>query len=251
MKENNEINILTSVFPNEEYADKLTAKYNAMMQSKNSKTIIYECQENDMTYIYNVTYDKERLKEILEKLKKYSYVTVGKVQISGELTKWPATKKNIEKRIVRNMNSKDKIYPETIVHNKENGCDFVTYEYSYEKLPDLYHYLDIIVNNKSVINYTGLFGYENERLNMFYSMAHQDQLVIEKILNYIDSPQLVNHDTDTIIKVTDPDYDFKGLNELYKETLECLKFKLCEIKQNVNNHDVISGLSLQKKKTNK
>ena len=98
MKENNEINIITSVFPSEEYADKLTAKYNAMMQSKNSKTIIYECQENDMTYIYNVTYDKERLKEILEKLKKYSYVTVGKVQISGELTKWPATKKNIEKR---------------------------------------------------------------------------------------------------------------------------------------------------------
>ena len=189
------------------------------------------------------------MKEILEKLKKYSYVTVGKVQISGELTKWPTTKKNIEKRIVRNMNSKDKIYPETIVHHKENGCDFVTYECSYEKLPDLYHYLDIIVNNKSIINYTGLFGYENERLNMFYSMAHQDQLVIEKILNYIDSPQLVNHDTDTIIKAPNPDYDYKGLNELYKETLECLNFKLIAVKKYLNNQEAISGITLQRKRT--
>lgn len=216
--------------------------------NENNKKIIYERQENDAVYTYNVIYDKEKLEEILEKLKKYKYITVGKAQMSGEVTKWAATKKNIENRIVRHMNSKDKIYPETIVHHKENGCDFVTYEYSYEKLPDLYHYLDIIVNDKSVINYTGLFGYETGRLNIFYAMAHQEQLVVEKILNYINSPQLVNHDTDTIIKVTDSDYDYKGLNELYKETLECFNFKLLAVKKYVDNQEVITGLSLQKKR---
>ena len=249
MNENTKKNILTTVFASKEDVDKLSAAVINRRQPEDSKPIIYERQENDAIYIYNVTYDKKRLKEILEKLKKYIYVSVGKAQISGEVTKWPATKKNLENRIVRHMNSKDKIiYPETIVHHTENGDDFVTYEYSFEKLPDLYHYIDIIINNKSVINYTGLFGYETGTLNMFYAMNHQEQLVVEKILNYIDSPQLVNHDTDTIIKVTDSDYDYKGLNELYKETLECFNFKLFAVKKYVDNQEVITGLSLQKKR---
>lgn len=246
-------NILTSAFANKEAADQLTDEVIKRRQLEDIKPIIYERQENDAVYTYNVIYDKEKLEEILEKLKKYKYITVGKGQMSGEVTKWPATKKTIEKRVVDlfylSPNSlNDTLHPETIVHHTENGNDFVTYEYSFEELPDLYHYIDIIVNNKSVIDYTGLFGYETGTLNIFYAMDHQDQLVVEKILNYIDSPQLVNHDTDTIIKVTDLDYDYKGLNELYKEALECFKFKLIAVKKYIDNQETISGLVLQKKR---
>lgn len=253
MNENTKKYIPISVFASKEDADKLSAALINRRQLENIKPIIYERQENDAVYTYNVTYNKEKLKEILEKLKKYRYITVDKGEMSGEVTKWPATKKTIEKRVVdlfylspNRLNYT--LHPETIVHHTENGSDFVTYEYSFEELPDLYHYIDIIVNNKSVIDYTGLFGYETGTLNIFYAMDNHDQLVVEKILNYIDSPQLVNHDTDTIIKVTDLDYDYKGLNELYKEALECFKFKLIAVKKYIDNQETISGLVLQKKR---
>ena len=43
-------------------------------------------------------------------------------------------------------------------------------------------------------------------------------------------------------------YGYKGLNELYKETLECFKFNLVAIKEYLDNQEIVSGLLLQKKK---
>lgn len=215
--------------------------------------MVYEEKKDKAVYFYNVTYDKEKLQEILEKLKKYSYVLIGTGQIAGEITKWPATKKNIEKRVINLCGSSSELsnytlYPETIVHHTENNNDFVTYEYSFEKLPDLYHYIDIIINNKSVRDYVGLFGQGKGILNMFFSQVHKEQRVLEGILNYINSPELVNHYSKNNTETSDQKYDYKGLNELYRQTLECFKFNLCAIKEYLDNQEVISGLLLQRKK---
>ena len=222
MNVNNTKNILTSVFANEEEADKLSAAVIERRQLEDIKPIIYERQENDAVYTYNVIYDKEKLEEILEKLKKYKYITVGKGKMSGKVTKWPATKKTIEKRVAYNFSlsfsskiSNHTLIPETIVHHTENGNDFVTYKYYFEKLPDLYFYIDLIINDKAAIEYYGIFGYPVKGIPELNSRENNRCLAVKEILNYIDSPELVNHDTDTIIKVPNPDYDYKGLNKMF------------------------------------
>lgn len=215
--------------------------------------MIYEEKKDNAVYFYNVTYDKEKLKKILVKLEKYGYTSRNKGQIAGNITRWPATKKNIQKRVTSffyatHRDSNDKLHPETIVHHTENDCDYITYEYSFKKLPDIYHYIDIIVNNKDVMNYIDLFGYATGKLNIFYALAHKEQLILEEILNYINSEELTNHDSENIAKIRKQEYDYKGLNELYKETLECFNFKLIAIKEYVDDQKIISGLSLQRKK---
>lgn len=215
--------------------------------------MIYEEKKDKIVYIYDVTYDKEKLKEILEKLEKYSYILIGNGFMGGSITRWPATKKNIQKRVssifyLRYWNSKNILLPETIVHHTENNSNYVTYEYSFEKLPDLYAYIDIIINNRNIMNYADSFEYGTRDLNMNYMFTHRDQLVLEGLLNYINSQELVNHNLKNSLEINNEKYDYKGLNELYKETLECFKFKLIAIKEYLDNQEIVSGLLLQKKK---
>ncbi len=49
---------------------------------------------------YSVDYDREMLKEILKKLKKYEYVKISQAQIAGDITNWPATEKIIKKELL-------------------------------------------------------------------------------------------------------------------------------------------------------
>ena len=215
--------------------------------------MIYEEKKGDIVHIYNVTYDEEKLKRILEELKKYSYISVTEENIAGGITRWPATKKNIQKRVSsifysRYWNSKKTLLPETIILHIENNFDYVSYKYSFEKFPDLYSYIDIIVNNRNIMNFADSFGYGSGDLTMNYMFTHSDQLVLEGLLNYINSPELVNHNSKNDTEISNQKYDYKGLNELYKETLECISFQLIAIKEFVDNQEVISGLSLQRKK---
>ena len=202
---------------------------------------------------YSVDYNKEKLKDILEKLKDYSYVTIGHCQVAGDITKWPATERSIKKRVISFFNSAKRhesatLIPETIVHHTENNCDYVTYDYSCIKLPDLYAYIDLIINDRSIMNYTGLFGKVTEEktgtLNMFYAAAHQDQLVLEGILDYVNSPELTNHSSINDEK----EYNYKGLNDLYKEALECFNFNLIAIKEFLKEPEPVNVLSLKLKK---
>lgn len=207
--------------------------------------MIYEEKKDKIVYIYDVTYDKEKLKDILEKLKKYSYTLIRKENMCGSITRWPTTKKNIQKRVSSNFysrywNSENILLPETIIRHTENDFDYVTYEYLFEKLPDLYSYIDIVINNRNIMKYADSFGYGMGNLTMNYMFTHRDQLVLEGLLNYINSQELVNHNLEN--------YDYKGLNELYKETLECFKFNLVAIKEYLDNQEIVSGLLLQKKK---
>ena len=98
------------------------------------------------------------------------------------------------------------------------------------------------------MNYNGLFGKVTEEktgtLNMFYAAAHQDQLVLEGILDYVNSPELTNHSSINDEK----EYNYKGLNDLYKETLECFSFNLIAIKEFLKKPEPVNVLSLKFKK---
>lgn len=180
---------------------------------------------------YSVNCDKEKLKDILKKLEDYSYIAVSHCQMCGQtITKWPATEKNIKKRVIAFFNATKKnkdatLHPETITHHTEDDCDYVTYDYSYTKLPDLYYYIGLIVNdNGDLVDY--------------------EQLGLDNIINYVNSPELTNHDSINDEK----EYDYKGLNELYKETLECLSFSLIAIKDYLKEPKQVDALSLKLKK---
>ncbi len=198
---------------------------------------------------YSVDYDKEKLKGILEKLKEYGYVAKGTSIVGGNIiTKWPATEKNIRKRTIAffyhtKKNSNANIYPETIVHHTEDDSDYVTYDYSYYKLPDLYSYIEIILNNNfpTFLKHRELF--EETSNSTFYAYQNSDQLVLEGILNYVNSEELTDHDSIN----ADKEYDYKGLNELYKETLGCFKFNLIAIKEYLKKPEQINVLKLQLK----
>lgn len=209
--------------------------------------MIYELKKDNEKYFYNVTYDKEKLTEILEKLKKYNYIAIGHAQISGYITRFPAINAIIKKRVTsRFSNSNEKVLPETIIHHKENNNDFVTYDYLFERLPDLYFYIDMIVNSKSILDYPEMFGFSNDYNNILYDGIFRDQKVLDGILNYVNSLELVNNNSKDDVVVNNDEYDYKGLNELYKRTLECFKFNLIAIKKNVDTKEEIDGLSVQK-----
>ena len=213
--------------------------------------VYVECKDKK-EYFYDVTYDKEKLQNILEKLRNYSYVKSSKEQMSGSaITKWPATMKNIEKRVeyfvsLKNGISNPKLLPETVVHHTENGNNFVTYEYIYEKFPDLYYFIDIIINNKSLVDYDFLYGESVPHSIIFLDEDSIKQITLAELLEYIHSPQLVDCNMESFRDLNDRNYDYKGLNKLYKETLESFKFKLVAIKEVVDNQEVVSGLTLQK-----
>lgn len=171
--------------------------------------------------------------------------------MAGSITRWPATRKNIQKRVVTLFklihNENDKLNLDTIPRHTDGDNDYVTFEYTFEKQLDLYHYVDIIVNDKSVMDYTSLFGKMTEPLNMFYVCKYADQFVLDGILNYINPPELTDYTNTNNLNCHD-DYDYKGLNELYKETLSSFSFKLRPTKGIEDEEKTIYGVVFQKKK---
>lgn len=191
--------------------------------------------ERNETYekIYSVVYDKKRLTDILEELKNYSYYTIESSSIESVNTHSQMDKSE-NKRISnlfyaskRHLNAK--LHKRTIKYHKENGREYYTFNYSYEKLPDLYDYIDLIINNKNILLYDRLFRKKVETrigyYDFLYLAANKDQLLLEGLLNYANSTELTNHSSKKIGK---DHYNYEGLNELYKETLNCFKFNLTE-----------------------
>lgn len=214
-----------------------------------------EKSETDERF-YSVDYDKEKLKEILEKLKEYNYVLIGHGEMAGDITKWPATKKNIKRRVTSffyacNHDQNTTLHPETIVRHDDG---YVSFEYSYNKLPDLYAYIEMILNNDfpTFRKYAKLFkkASDNTIYASIYDYNHFDQLVLNGLLNYVNSPELTNHSSHEINKGNKEKYDYAGLNELYKETLGCLHFNLVAIKEYLKEPKPVDILKLQLKKKN-
>lgn len=201
-------------------------------------------------YCYFVEFDKERLLKILERLKNYRYISSDTIKLARDKKLLGLIGKDtIEERVISYFNnqkihSNDKIYPETINYNKNDTGGPAVIEYSFEKVPDLYHYVDIIINNKDIINYVDLFGIylqARARIDMSYAIENRDQVLLNGILDYIDSEELDNENSNR-------KYDHKELYKLYKETLECFSFRLITIKKHyLNTMEATNGLSFQRK----
>jgi hypothetical protein len=207
--------------------------------------------ENSEKY-YSVSYDEKKLKEILDKLSGYWYIATTNGRIAGDITNFPATDRMIKKRVtaffygaIKRKYKEAFILPETILRHKSSYEDYVTFDYSYVKLPDLYAYIDLILNNKTTYDYPGLFskkdGDETVDINPYYACRNQSQLVMDGIMNYANSKELTDNNSG------DKDYDYEGLKKLYLETLKCFKFRLFAVKEYLENQKEIDALSLRKK----
>ena len=205
----------------------------------------YTLKKNDITYYYDVKVDEKELTNILEQLKKFSYECFCNGQVAGSITKFPATKNNIYNRIIeRNYPRGGNLFKNSIIRHKENKNDYVTYEFSYTKLPDLYDYIDLLINNRNILMETRLFAKKNT--NMFYVADHKYQYIIDGLLNYINSYELkdindYNKSKDNFGNYFFQDFNHIELMKLYKQTLSHIKFELVAKKEILKEHEIQDG----------
>ena len=215
--------------------------------------------KGNTTYYYKVEADKEELLWIRDKLQKYSYKAIEKVQLNKglqiyrSLIKLPDTKEAIRKRVTRYFFNNPKynncfLHPETIERKKCLYLDDIYFEYSYEKYPELYYYISILI--------WGQVNDSFKHLERFESLSLQypdvlERIMIEKIIAYRNSPELREGNPQNV--GNEREYDYKGLNELYDEVLSKLQFTLVAKKEIVENQEPINGKKLirERKQTNK
>lgn len=209
--------------------------------------MIYKAKDDNKEYFFTVKYDEEQLRKILEELKSYKHVIKGHAQISGHVTKFPATYSLVKKRTIAFF-KKFKDHPnaeidsESIVHHTEKGHHYVTYDYSYETLPELYDYLDLLVNGGNPARCKHLFRDARGNFDWYTYLHNSSQVIMDGILNYTYSPELDNYSS------TNDGFDYVGLNKLYKRTLESFNFSLNAVKENVHGSSPIDGVVLQKQR---
>ncbi len=208
----------------------------------------YEIKTDKIIKYYEVEYDLEKLKEIKEKLENYKYTLYDKDIITG-LFIYRCNSKNYVKRCKDHFERVYGIFEELNFYSiKYTDTDNpnIEVEYSYIKLPNLYYYIDIIINNKSVRSYPILF--ESSKIQKLTFKSDEFKLVVDEILNYENSYELINNNPRNKNIDNCKKYDYKGLNELYRETLKCFTFKLIARKQYFDNLEKEDGLSLKLKK---
>ena len=217
--------------------------------------IIYEVKEvkeNDKINYYEVTYDKDKLKEILNELEEHRYYKIGNYRNSGGgyIFRFPETDKTIRKRIYKQSYKfytrkfvNFQLIEDSINYDKRKG--YLKFDFTYISLTDLYKLIDIVLNDfnlSTMEKYPELFS--NDKPCIF---DYNKQVVIDRILNYIDSPEL----TDTPEpdkRVENQYYDYKKVSELYQKTLECFKFKLTSRKEHIDSLEQIDGVSFKSRK---
>lgn len=204
--------------------------------------MVYKTKDDNKEYYYEVTFDRDKLKEIFNELEKYSYYKICKVKSYGDLVKFPATKNNIMKRIIKRLpldkralkDDNAKLLVDSITLNMDNNQ--VTYDILHKKSTDLYQYIDFILNDNL------------DNLTIYNGLIITFQTVIDGILNYSNSDELVNNNPENDKRINNKDYDYQGLKELYQKTLGCFKFKLIAVKEHIDNQDLLDGVVFKSRK---
>ena len=187
-------------------------------------------------YNYFVSYDSDRLKELLEQLKEFTYTCSESFEMSNNRKRFLSKKKPIEQVVIdffQNdfMHKQDRIHPETIKYRKdENGVMFLI-EYEYDKVVDLYHYVAIILNQEKLEHFFGLIRPQEEREKDLLNHLFQYDKTVEFDEGLCTMP-----------------YDYSELHRLYKEVLKCFRFKLISVtKHERGNKESTDGIAFQKK----
>ena len=206
--------------------------------------MVYKVKDKNKIDYYDVTIDKDKLKEIFDELGKYQYNKICCVKRIGYYAfRFPATIRMMKKRIIQDFNTffsrryvNPQIIEDSILCDRING--YIKYDFKFISHTDLYKLIDVILNDfslSSMEKYPELFV-----TNEPYAFNYKSKVVIDKIVNYLNSSELTDcpeHDD----RVINPEYDYKKVQELYKRTLECFHFKLSAIKEFVDSQKTIDG----------
>lgn len=191
-------------------------------------------------YNYHVYCDHEKLKKILEKLALYKYTVKGNITLHNRTKRfWVLSdffvKKNVEWDFYSKKEHENDVIDVDTINYSVNGNDIAA-EFMYERLPVLYDYIDIIVNKKNIADYETLFGVKvRGRIDTSYAVENRDQVLIKKLLEYIDSYEL------------ETSKNKKELCKLYEEALMCFEFILNNVKDYKYKEKTIYGKTFQKK----
>ena len=184
-------------------------------------------QIENIKRIYSVFCDIKELKKILKILSKdYKYETVGHRKIDGNIINNLATKENLQIRIIDYINKEhleEILCPESITYHTENGNNYITYDCLYNKYPNLCIYIATFLYSQTTF---------------------EKQIALKSILNYINDTELTDNNSTNNKKP----YDYKGLNELYDETLRCFKFYLVSETMQFKEPTIVDTHKLQHKK---
>ena len=216
----------------------------------------YTVKDRDTSYHYDVTYNEKNLKEIMKGLKEFIRFKQGKSEVPFDKPIMKS-KKAIEKGVVWFFNCYVRPYydgalinSDSIKYDKEKKC--ILFTYNYETYPDLYYYLDSLVNKIDIKYYSRILN-----IGARATYCDEEQLVIQGIFNCNDSFQLSDADKKVydIMGQIDLDdlnigtYTKIKLKKLHSEALENIYFRLASKTQELHNQECVNGCSLVLKKS--
>ena len=203
--------------------------------------------ENVIDNSYTVLYNDKKLREILEKLKAYRYLAYGEITFQREdLEGLFVTSKKIKEKTAelfsrQEQHKIDQINDESIIFGIDECTRFKAY-FTYSRVTDLYHYIDIIINHKGYQGYDELFGIiSQDSYREAISERERDQELIENLLYYPDFSEELE-----ALTATGETKMVKELCELYKKALGCFSFALTSVKQTKLIPTITSGTALRK-----
>ena len=190
----------------------------------------YIVEKNDKTYYYEVGYDKSTLKSLFNVLKELTYKTEEKISgggRNGSIFDTPNKLKEQSRHISINMFERYAKYIGNyeVLYDKEKfTSERVGFEIYYNhELPFLY------------TRYTNLYFVLEE---LFENKPNIE--IIKKIIEYSESKEFKELESNK-------DFDYKKLLEVYSNILQCFKFKLIAVKENVKSNEIEDGNSIKRK----
>lgn len=200
--------------------------------------------EDEIKY-YNVEYNTDKLKELLNKLKEYKFTEQASSLVGGKITSFPINQKIAEKRTVKffykktiDDDAKIDVNSIKLEKNKITGGKFIRFDYSYSKYPDIFYLIDILANDKNILEYINKMESKDIfRIDLFSVLENSKGKVIEAILEYGNSEELEN------LSKKDG-FDYKGLLSIYNEVLKTFELELTAVKSNVQKQKKISAKDL-------
>ena len=202
-------------------------------------------------YKYEVTYNVAHLKDLLVELASYGYLAYDAETYETKGQPFRITEKAVQRKAMRafkkhdknNFNYDYKMLLETSLYKTDGKNARYTYAYSYTKLPDLYHYVALLVDEMPTNWDAKVSGYIKllEKDGFTPSIPNLDSQLIWKILEYGNSEEFQK-------LASERDYDYKGLCELYAKVLKNIELQLVRVTKINTDIKIEDGETFVKKR---
>ncbi len=202
-------------------------------------------------YKYEVTYNVAHLKDLLVELACYGYLAYGAETYETKGKSFRITEKAVQRKAMRAFKKYDKnnydydynMIQETSLYKTDGKNARYTYAYSYTKLPDLYHYVALLVDEMPTNWDEKISGYIKllEKDGITTSIPNLGSQLIWKIFEYGNSEEFQK-------LASERDYDYKGLCELYTKVLKNIKLQLVRVTKIDTDSKIEDGETFVKKR---